>query len=180
MKKIEIKRCLVCSTEIHPTSVRCGSCDQRGMCCRKKCPGCQLYFDNPRYYEKRGSRKFCSTECFQKSRWDTKNCLYCGVRFTRRKSIALEARFCSRQCASKSIQGEKISNWQQYRWSKMVRQRDGMCVECGSKDNLEADHIIPVYHNAEVALSIENGRTLCNKCHKNTPTYGKRVYLWSK
>lgn len=42
---------------------------------------------------------------------------------------------------------------------------DGACVWCGSEDNLEADHILEVNSHPELALEVENLRTLCRPCH---------------
>lgn len=72
-------------------------------------------------------------------------------------------------------------------WRGRVFQRDNRkCVCCGSSDTIQADHIVPFsfllkennIKTIEDALvcdalwSIDNGRTLCEKCHKNTDTYG--------
>jgi hypothetical protein len=55
------------------------------------------------------------------------------------------------------------------KWRMTVFQRDGFkCVECGSKKNLNAHHII---HWAEtergdpLRFDVNNGVTLCKKCH---------------
>jgi len=51
-------------------------------------------------------------------------------------------------------------------WSKAVKKRDNYtCIECGSKENLHADHILPKAKYPKLALDIDNGRTLCNRCH---------------
>lgn len=64
------------------------------------------------------------------------------------------------------------------RWRKAVFSRDDYtCVGCGDKSggNLEADHIKPRYLYPELTFDINNGRTLCKSCHRNTPTWGARV-----
>lgn len=80
-------------------------------------------------------------------------------------------------------------------WRRKVFERDGYrCVWCGDEvgGNLEADHIIPfaavieklkfeegVSQLFEKAMSypllwdIGNGRTLCKKCHKKTPSWSR-------
>ena len=86
------------------------------------------------------------------------------------------------------LQGENSSNWKggvtpeirrirnstEYSlWRTAVFQRDKYtCVWCGSKGNLNADHIKPFAYYPELRLAIDNGRTLCVACHKTTETYG--------
>ncbi len=70
-------------------------------------------------------------------------------------------------------------------WRNAVLKRDnGECVKCGSKDRLHVDHIIPfasVLLESEIIkymgaiFDIDNGRTLCFECHRNTPTYTSRL-----
>ena len=59
-------------------------------------------------------------------------------------------------------------------WRKAVFTRDGFkCVWCGSNKNIKADHIKPFATFPELRFEIDNGRTLCDKCHRTTDTYGK-------
>lgn len=45
-----------------------------------------------------------------------------------------------------------------------IFERDGYkCLKCGSKENLQIDHIISVYKNGKNEL--ENLQTLCKKCN---------------
>ena len=51
-------------------------------------------------------------------------------------------------------------------WSDDVRRRDGnRCVLCGSAENLNAHHIKPVALYPECKDDLDNGITLCRKCH---------------
>lgn len=88
--------------------------------------------------------------------------------------------------------GEKGNNWQggltekhklirttsEYRiWRVAVFTRDDytcqMCFERGG--TLQADHIKPLSKYPELVYAIDNGRTLCISCHKNTETYGFKM-----
>lgn len=66
------------------------------------------------------------------------------------------------------------------RWMDAVKERDGwVCVECGSAENVESHHIIPLAYlvsangirnrqdarNCLALWDLNNGKTLCEKCH---------------
>lgn len=58
-------------------------------------------------------------------------------------------------------------------WRESVFKRDNwICVWCGNKGNLEADHILPFAIYPELRFELTNGRTLCRPCHRKTPTWG--------
>ncbi len=77
-------------------------------------------------------------------------------------------------------------------WRKQVFYRDNFtCVLCGKKGNVEADHIksfallLREFNIKEPTDAIkcvglwdtDNGRTLCKKCHKETPNHGHKSWL---
>lgn len=83
------------------------------------------------------------------------------------------------------------------KWMDMVKERDGRCQECGSVENLESHHIVPLLQlieehgikNREDARrykdklwDIDNGVALCDRCHcvkhgrKYTPPLNGRRY----
>ena len=52
-------------------------------------------------------------------------------------------------------------------WRTKVLLRDShRCIECESKNNLEVHHKISIHDDIEKALELDNGITLCEKCHK--------------
>lgn len=66
-------------------------------------------------------------------------------------------------------------SWEYQAWRKAVFRRDKYtCVLCGDArgGNLEADHIKPRLLYPELTLDVNNGRTLCKTCHRETITWG--------
>jgi len=87
--------------------------------------------------------------------------------------------------------GEKAPNWRggitpvnkllrtsnEYKvWRKTVFERDNYtCVLCGQLGGeLHADHIKPFSQFEQLRFVVKNGRTLCKKCHRLTPTFAGR------
>lgn len=62
-------------------------------------------------------------------------------------------------------------------WAKKIKARDKLCVFCGNKNKLQADHIKPIALYPELAFRLNNGRALCFKCHLKTETYGRKFKL---
>ena len=57
-------------------------------------------------------------------------------------------------------------------WRTAVFTRDNfMCIWCGSKEKICADHIKKFAHYPELRFAIDNGRTLCESCHKTTDNF---------
>lgn len=65
-------------------------------------------------------------------------------------------------------------------WRRAVFERDDFtCQMCGTRGGpgnpvvLNADHILPFAEYPDLRLDLNNGRTLCEPCHKTTPSYLK-------
>lgn len=97
----------------------------------------------------------------------------------------------TRKKISESFKGSKNPQWidgrtplnqvvrrsLEYRlWRKSVFERDKYtCIFCGDNKggNLNADHIKPFALYPELRFAINNGRTLCETCHRKTDTFGE-------
>lgn len=110
-----------------------------------------------------------------------KTCLQCGAIFIVRHYRKHTANFCSKMCANKHHDfgitpiHTRIRKSREYAiWRTAVFMRDDYtCQMCGQKGGtLNADHIKPFSKYPELRLAIDNGRTLCIECHKQTDTYG--------
>lgn len=85
----------------------------------------------------------------------------------------------------KTSEARRIKQSYEYRqWRKAVFERDKYtCVLCGVKNTkglgktveLHPDHIKPQSIYPELRLDINNGRTLCAPCHRETDTYGIKL-----
>jgi len=61
------------------------------------------------------------------------------------------------------------------RWRKDVFKRDNWaCKECGGKVNIEAHHIKSWKDYPDLRFELDNGLTLCRKCHSKTNNYGRK------
>lgn len=78
---------------------------------------------------------------------------------------------------TKTSDSKKIRMSKEYKeWRKTVFLRDDfICQDCGVRGNrLHPDHIFPFAYFPEQRFLVENGQTLCEDCHRKTPTYGRK------
>ena len=120
-------------------------------------------------------------------------CIWCGK--SKLVAVAYSKRpFCNRICMaewmSENQRGANHWHWQggitekksrdnlyegYKEWRRKVYKRDNFqCQVCDSNERLEAHHIKPRSEYPELILDIDNGITLCKKCHKEVH-YGKKV-----
>ena len=130
----------------------------RVLCCSRRCK--KLYADKTR---------------------PRKRCVVCGKEFQYYPSMGKRFVTCGDECRKKHKEGSSNGRWRggiahkraslthsgkNKLWRKVVLQRDKVCVDCGSCESLEVDHIQPWAAYPELRYEPSNGRVLCNKCHK--------------
>lgn len=127
-------------------------------------------------------QKYCSVECWSNRGELTKQiytCNGCGKQFY--ASSSKKRKYCSRKCAHKHMIGKNASCYKNGLsltnerarsssslkvWRDEVYKRDGYeCKMCGSKKHLNAHHIKSFSEYEKSRFDIENGITLCEKCH---------------
>ncbi len=144
--------------------------------------------------------RFCSKRC----KWDSnpasdkhykwrggdlaKTCAICGVAFTVGR-YRTKAAYCSYRCKARgqdrgiSTENEKLRKSLAYKaWRTAVFHRDNYtCQSCGVRGGvLNADHIHPFALYPALRFDIDNGRTMCDPCHRATPTYGRAMIYWQR
>ena len=82
------------------------------------------------------------------------------------------AKYDKRHLLKLSLANSKISQRTLTAWALQVKERTPFCEWCYSEDNLEAHHIMPKAKYPQYALDINNGRTMCQNCHKNCHIQG--------
>jgi len=176
------------------TNATCEKCQRGKFRCIMRCNCQKLFHPNSK------SLQFCSRKCAYKYRrtheqrgipkpylWRARigACIKCGKEFRAVKDFKnRKQKYCSKACWAtrsgrprwKSKRLTLASLAQIRKWRKTIFNRDrGRCVQCGSDYRLEADHILPVSQRPDLILNVDNGRTLCHECHKQTDTYGANL-----
>lgn len=187
------KICPVCNKEFEPgfhhkTRKYCSySCSGKIAGKSKKTlklPTKRIYKEKAVYYCACGNLKSKKSKgCKDCFRLPSKNCPNCGKEFWKTQN-----KFCCRACYAqhKSITSnrELNNNWKggagenlkrirtseiYIQWRKDVFKRDMYtCQECGQIGNeLHAHHIDSFSEYPNKRVDINNGKTLCRKCHSN-------------
>lgn len=134
-------------------------------------------------------RKYCSPPCARSSQIKpvaSSTCNYCKLPFWGLASYVSKRQFCSPRCKKaasnrgKTTAARKFRDSREYAaWRTAVFERDDYtCVLCGTRGGeMAADHIKSFAFHSELRLDLDNGRTLCTPCHRETDNYGARAIL---
>ncbi len=114
----------------------------------------------------------------------TAGCDYCGkpVSVTAYRVAHNNYVFCDRACSSAHYSGANSYFWkggitpeneairgsaEAVAWKRAVMSRDGYrCYLCGAGGRLHAHHIYPFAEFEKLRFDVDNGITLCPKCHR--------------
>lgn len=160
----------------------------------KNCLRCNTEFYTKPARVKVGKGKYCSVKCYKGEKID-KACGWCGKKFQVTPCL-IRIKTCSISCGKRLQLKDSKNHWnwkggkgtERHRlmgkkeyilWRTAIFIRDNYtCQECNKKGvYLEADHIKPWVLYPELRYAIDNGRTLCRECHRQTDTWGRRVFL---
>lgn len=156
-----IRECTTCGKQFQPGTGANGN-PKRCLGCRQlRCETCGEIFTADRV------RRYCSRSCVGKAPGN----------IARIKAIPKRGK--PRTYAERHR--TKHGSAEEREWRTRVFERDNWtCQECGAHGvRLNADHIKPFGTHPESRFELSNGRTLCEPCHRKTPTYGWRGY-WLK
>lgn len=145
------------------------------------CEVCGKHFQSK---NKENANRFCSRACYEQShriKDKIRKCPTCGKMFEARTT---DSKYCSQECHLQILhnynKGKNHWNWQggiskeqdrhdsqEYKnWRQKVYERDNFtCIKCGSKKKINAHHIKSWKNYPESRYSVDNGITLCEKCH---------------
>jgi len=157
------------------------------------CLQCDEEFEIPLSFTKKGGGKFCSSRCRYLYYNENKvACLQCGEEFKALPSRTKKGhdKFCSTKCKGLYFRIYPDTEKQKYvrtmakyiNWKYKVNERDKyVCQKCGKSNlQLHAHHIVPFSilfleysinsieqaEQCDAMWDINNGITLCGKCHR--------------
>jgi hypothetical protein len=182
-RKTEIpsKNCVICKKEFYIRDNQKPYQFKKQKCCSRSCNA-------------KLSASYCIGKKAHNNQQEERICIWCGKKEMVSPSFSKRP-YCSRSCmqkhyASGILKGENHWNWQggitedegreslypgYKEWRREVYKRDNFtCVICGCNDSgsLQAHHIKDVANHKDLILDVDNGITLCEKCHKELH-YGK-------
>jgi len=152
---------------------RIGLARRRGAFC--KCEVCNKRFWRKPYDIAKGNNRFCSKQCyFGYQKGKPKNLSnrhsYIGIDNPNWKGGITQAN-------QKLRHGDMAKEWR----LSVFKRDNWTCKKCGKRSRanrylrIEAHHVKPFALFPELRLVIDNGLTLCKKCHDREPK-GKEVY----
>jgi len=186
--------CLCSCGKLHPVyqgDLRSGAVIDCAKCSRKRSDKgrtkgkykiCEYCGES--YYVKASQEhtsKFCSVLCHSSSGRETRVCKYCNESFETKKSS--DQKYCSHLCFSRDNSGSNCHLWnkelsdverdehrdspENREWSLKVKERDDFkCQNCQTRGgDLESHHILAYSRHQEARIDIDNGATLCKRCH---------------
>lgn len=128
-------------------------------------------------------RRFCSMACRGNGRPQTVLvCALCRSEFVSGRKR--RDKYCSQECYWISLRTERypvdrrprreheFTNKQR---RELLRHAGGQCQMCGATENLQADHVVPIWNGGTNAL--DNGQILCRPCH-NQKTRADVLAYW--
>jgi len=186
---------------LHPLLVSKGHKPRKGVVF--KCDNCSKeVYKHPHRVRSAFKRKFCARACqieFLKKTSFRLNCVICQavffcqpcqVDYRHRKTCSVE---CRSKMKTKLAEEKRLTNpptkhaldrrirysKKMFDWRKAIFARDDYtCQFCRVRGGyIEADHIKPFAYFPELRFDINNGRTLCVPCHKQTPNYFKKLSM---
>jgi 5-methylcytosine-specific restriction endonuclease McrA len=182
-----------CEFESTKTGVSVHTTKSHDIVNKEICDFCEKEFE--KVPSKVTNTNFCSNDCKNKYRIGENNpnysdrietnCSYCNdtLYLTEYTLKGSKRNYCNEECNINHWREEKIqsgednpmyggegshwrsrSEWLQARSS--VIERDGVCQWCGSEENLQVHHSIPVFAGGE-KYKLDNLCALCKSCHAN-------------
>jgi len=131
------------------------------------CPVCNKQYT----VRKNRMAKYCSSKCY----WTALIGREVPVEQRRKMAASRKGNKSHLWKGGKTSEARLLRTVLEYRlWRESVYKRDDYtCQFCGQRGGrLNADHIKRFAEYPELRFAIDNGRTLCEPCHKKTETYG--------